>query len=242
MGDARAARGRAGGVVLLLLVLLLSSEVQAAEQGAAGWINVKLRVPFAERYSFQLMTEPRIFQNPDQLRVFLIRPWFDVRLPHGFGVALGYDGLFFSHPVIKQEHRLWQQVSHVHIGQHARSLLRFRLEQRFFSSADRVSVRGRFLLGGAIPLGLRIDLIVNNEFFVNFNDLPIVGVQGYTENRLYGGFGRRFAPWVSVALGYQMQWLDLEVVDLINHTVMVGVAFETPAKQPPAPKRPVRFR
>ena len=98
------------------------------------------------------------------------------------------------------------------------------------------------MLGGAIPLGLRIDLIVNNEFFVNFNDLPIVGVQGYTENRLYGGFGRRFAPWVSVALGYQMQWLDLEVVDLINHTVMVGVAFETPAKQPPAPKRPVRFR
>ena len=242
MSDARSERGRAVGGALLLLLLVLSSEVQAAEQGAAGWINVKVRVPFAERYSFQLMTEPRLFQNPDQLRVFLIRPWFDVRLPHGFGVALGYDGLLFTEPVVKQEHRFWQQVSHVHTWQHARSLLRFRLEQRFFSSADQASVRGRFLLGGSIPLGLRIDLILNNEFFVNFNDLPIVGVQGYTENRAYGGFGRRFAPWVAVALGYQMQWLDTEVVDLINHTVMLGVAFETPAKKPPAPKRPVRFR
>ena len=242
MSEARSRLAPAGCLALLTLVLVLSAQARAADQGAAGWIEVKLRVPFAERYSFQLMTEPRIFQNPDQLRILLIRPWFDVMLPHGFGVALGYDGLLFSHPIIKQEHRLWQQVSHGHVWQHVRSLLRFRLEQRFFSQADRVSVRGRFLLGVGVPLGLGIELLVNNEFFVNFNDLPIVGVQGYTENRLYGGFGRRFAPWVSVAIGYQMQWQDLDAVNLINHTVMVGVVFETPTRRPRSRRRPVRFR
>jgi hypothetical protein len=229
-------------LVVFVLLLLTSSAARAADQGAAGWIGVKLRVPFAERYSFQLMTEPRLFQNPDQLRALLIRPWFDVTLPHGFGVALGYDGLLFSNPIIKQEHRLWQQVSHGHGWEHVRTLLRFRLEQRFFSQAERVSVRGRFLLGVAVPLGLGIDFLVNNEFFVNFNDLPVVGAQGYTENRLYGGFGRRFAPWVAVAIGYQMQWQDLDLANLINHTVMVGAAFETPARKPRFRRRPVRYR
>ena len=108
-------------------------------------------------------------------------------------------------------------------------MARFRLEQRFFSDVSRVSVRGRFLAGVAVPLGSEVDVIVKNEFFVNFNQVPIVGQQGYAENRLYGGFGRRFAPWMYASLGYQMQWLNLTVVDLINHTVMVGLAFETPS-------------
>ena len=44
---------------------LFASTVHAAENGAAGWIGVKVRVPFADRFSFQLQTEPRLFQQPD---------------------------------------------------------------------------------------------------------------------------------------------------------------------------------
>ena len=208
---------------------LLASTAHAAENGAAGWIGVKVRVPFADRFSFQLQTEPRLFQQPNQLRILLVRPWFDVRLSQGFALALGYDALVFFKASDRREHRLWQQVSHAHSWKHLRSMTHFRLEQRFFSNVSRVSVRSRFLVGGAVPLGLEIDLIVKNEFFVNFNQVPIVGEQGYAENRLYGGLGRRFAPWMYASLGYQMQWLNLTVVDLINHTVMVGLAFETPA-------------
>lgn len=144
-------------------------------------------------------------------------------------MGLGYDALFFFKALDRQEHRIWEEVSHGHSWEHVRSLARFRLEQRFFSDLNPVSVRGRFLIGAAVPLGQDIDLIVKNEFFVNFNQVPIVGQQGYSENRLYGGFGRRFTPWLQASLGYQMQWLNLTVVDLINHTVVVGLAFETPA-------------
>ncbi len=211
------------------MLVLFASTAHAAENGAAGWIGVKVRVPFADRFSFQLLTEPRLFQQPNQLRILLVRPWFDVQLPQGFTVGLGYDALVFFKANDRREHRIWEQVSHGHSWERVRSLARFRLEQRFFSDFSRVSVRGRFLVGAAVPLGHDIDFTVKNEFFVNFNQVPVVGQQGYAENRLYGGFGRRFAPWVQASLGYQMQWLDLTVVDAINHTVMVGLAFETPA-------------
>ena len=214
----------------MLMLVLLASTASAAENGAAGWIGVKVRVPFADRFSFQLQTEPRLFEQPNQLRILLVRPWFDVRLPQGFTVGLGYDALFFFKALDRQEHRIWEEVSHGHSWEHVRSLARFRLEQRFFSDLNPVSVRGRFLIGAAVPLGQDIDLIVKNEFFVNFNQVPIVGQQGYSENRLYGGFGRRFTPWLHASLGYQMQWLNLTVIDLINHTVVVGLAFETPAR------------
>lgn len=188
-----------------------------------------MRVPFADRYSLQLQTEPRLFELPNQLRVLLVRPWLDARLPKGFTVGLGYDALVFFKAIDRREHRLWQQVVHGHAWKPLRTTARIRLEQRFFSDVSRVSIRGRFLAGIAVPLGLDFDLVVKNEFFVNFNQVPIVGQQGYSENRLYGGFGRRFTPWLQASLGYQMQWLNLTVLDLINHTVMASFAFETPS-------------
>ncbi|NNE17126.1 MAG: DUF2490 domain-containing protein [Myxococcales bacterium] len=76
----------------------------------------------------------------------LLRPWFSATLPRGFGVGLGYDGLLTWNPVAGQEHRVWQEASHRHDFDRLWTLARFRLEQRFFSDFDRVSVRGRYPL------------------------------------------------------------------------------------------------
>ena len=218
-------------LILFATLALAIPSARAAENGPAGWIGVHVRVPFADRYAFQMLTEPRLFENVDQLRIVLLRPWFSAALPRGFGVGLGYDGLLFWHPVDRQEHRIWQEGSHRHDFSRLWTLARFRFEQRFFSDENRVSVRGRFLLGIGVKLGRAFELLVNNEFFVNFNDVPIVGRQGYSENRLYGGFGRRFAPWMRAALGYQMQWIDADLTNLINHTVMVLVSFDIVRKR-----------
>jgi hypothetical protein len=59
------------------------------------------------------------------------------------------------------------------------------------------------------------------------SSMEIVGIQGFSENRLCEGFGRRFTPWVEAAIGYQMQWLELGVA-FINHTVMVSVGLPAP--------------
>jgi hypothetical protein len=230
-GDKALARFNWGSLIIFGALTLTASTACAAENGPAGWIGVNVRVPFAERYAFQLLTQPRLFENPERLRVILLRPSFGAALPRGFAVGLGYDGLLAWNPLKRQEHRIWQEGFHRHDFDRLWTLARFRLEQRFFSANNLVSVRGRFLLGVGVKLGKAFELLVNNEFLVNFNDVPIVGERGYSENRVYGGFSRRFAPWVQAALGYQMQWIDAGLVDLINHTVLVLVSFEIPQKQ-----------
>ncbi len=216
-------------VAAFACAMTLPNAAEATEQGPAVWITTAVRVPFADRYAFRLITQPRFIDNVAKFRILLVRPWFEVAIPKGFSVGLGYDALIFFQPISRTEHRIWEQLSHRHAWEHFRLDSRFRLEQRFFSDESSVSVRGRFLLGAAVPLVAAIELVVNNEFFVNFNEVPIVGEKGYHENRLFGGFSRRFGPWVQVSVGYQMQWLDPAGTNLINHTVMLGAAFDTPA-------------
>ncbi len=217
-------------LVALALVCAMTapSVATASEQGPAVWIGTAVRVPFAERYAFRLLTQPRFINNVTNFRILLVRPWLEVAIPQGFSVALGYDALIFFQPGQRTEHRIWEQLSHRHAWEHFKANSRFRLEQRFFSDLSEVSVRGRFLLGMAVPLVVDIEFILNNEFFVNFNQVPIVGDRGYHENRLFGGFSRPFGRWVQISVGYQMQWLDPVGTNFINHTVMLGAAFDTP--------------
>jgi hypothetical protein len=216
------------GVLALVCTMTVPIVAKATEQGPAVWIGTAVRVPFAERYAFRLLTQPRFINNVTNFRILLVRPWFEVAIPQGFSVALGYDALIFFQPTQRTEHRIWEQISHRHAWERFRVDSRFRLEQRFFSDVSEVSVRGRFLLGMAVPLVVDIELILNNEFFVNFNEVPILGERGYHENRLFGGFSRRFGRWTQISVGYQMQWLDPVGTNLVNHTVMLGAAFDTP--------------
>ncbi|MGB5809515.1 MAG: hypothetical protein WBG86_03235, partial [Polyangiales bacterium] len=70
-----------------------------------------------------------------------------------------------------------------------------------------------------------------------FNQVPIVGERGYSENRAYAGVGRRFGRWTRLSVGYQMQWLKGVSTNFINHTVVLGASFDTPEakrRSPPA--------
>ena len=188
------------------------------------------RVPFADRFTFFLLTEPRLFERPDGLRILLLRPWFEAALSHGLAVGLGYDGLLFLTPTKRQEHRLWQQVSYNHRWKPIGALLRFRLEERFFSDAKRISVRGRFFTGIAVPIVREVELLVSNELFVSFNEVPDLDPRGVSENRAFVGFGWRITKWATTSLGYQMQWL--KAPDLINHTVLAGFVFTAQRRSP----------
>jgi len=212
----------------IICAMMLPNAAKAAEQGPAVWIGASVRLPFAERFAFRLLTEPRFIYNTTNVQLLLVRPWFEMAIPKGFSVGLGYDAMVFFRPSSRSEHRVLQQISHRHAWDRIGLNSRFRLEQRFFSDESAVSVRGRFLIGVAIPLVAEVALVFSNEFLVNFNQVPIVGEQGYSENRLFGGFSRRFGRWTQVSVGYQMQWLNLAVTDLINHTVILGAAFDTP--------------
>jgi hypothetical protein len=73
-------------------------------------------------------------------------------------VGLGYDGLLFLTPTRRQEHRVWQQLSYNHRWKPLAALLRFRLEERIFSDAKRISVRGRFFTGIGVAIVKEVEL------------------------------------------------------------------------------------
>lgn len=198
----------------------------AVESGGAGWVGVTLRVPFADRYSFQLLTEPRFFEQPERIRVLVFRPWFEAALPHGLAVGLGYDALLTLFPVTGQEHRVWQQLSHRHRFRPISTVAHFRLEERFFSDAPSVSVRARVLVGIEVPIVREVAFVLNDELFIGFNEVQPVEPGGVSENRLNVGFAWGPREWVTAALGYQNQWL--EVFDVVNHALMLQLVFTTP--------------
>ncbi|NCF16591.1 MAG: DUF2490 domain-containing protein [Gammaproteobacteria bacterium] len=64
----------------------------------------------------------------------------------------------FLTPTRRQEHRVWQQLSYNHRWKPLAALLRFRLEERFFSDAKRISVRGRFFTGIGVAIVKEVEL------------------------------------------------------------------------------------
>ena len=214
------------GVFSITLAASTPRPANALENGGAGWVGITLRAPFAGRYAFSLQTEPRFFEQPERQRVLLLRPWFDAALSHGLSVGLGYDALLLLFPEAQQEHRLWQQVAHTHRFVALGTRLRFRLEQRFFSVSDSLSVRARVLGGIEVPIVREVEFVLNDELFLSFNEIPGIDPSGPSENRLIVGFGWGPRDWARVVLAYQNQWL--RQLDLLNHTLLLRLDFELP--------------
>lgn len=212
--------------LLASVALVAPSRSAALESGGAGWVGVTLRAPFAGRYAWSLQTEPRFFERPTTARVLLFRPWFEASLPHGLSVGLGYDALLLLFPDKLQEHRLWQQVAHTHRFARIGTDVRLRLEQRFFSESSSVSVRARVLAGIEVPIVREVAFVLNDELFVSFSGVPELDPNGVSENRLIVGFGWGPREWARALLGYQNQWL--RQFDLINHTLLLRLAFDLP--------------
>jgi hypothetical protein len=209
-----------------ILCLGLPETARAVEGGGAGWVGVTLRAPFAERYAFLLEIEPRFFERPERAQVVLLRPWFEVALAHGLSVALGYDALVALSPEARQEHRLWQQLAHRHAFDSVATVAQLRLEQRFFSEVASVSIRARLRGGIEVPIVREVGFVLDDELFLSFNEIPSFDPAGPSENRLIVGFSWGPREWARALLGYQNQWL--RQLDLINHTLLLRLAFELP--------------
>lgn len=216
---------------LLLVAFAALDPARAAEETASLWFTSNIRVPISERFSWNLIVQPRFDDDISQLDRVLVRSWFDASLPYGLAVGLGYDAHVIENPVPLLEQRAWQQLAFKRKWPAVRTFGYARIEQRFFEDSDGVAVRGRVLLGLAVPLMRSVDLVARNEFFVNFNETDAGVRTGYRENRLFGGLSRPLNQRTRAEVGYQMLWVNLPGPDAIAHTLMLGIAFETPSLQ-----------
>lgn len=216
---------------ILGLALAAASPARAAEELGALWFTAQLHAPLTDRLSAHLLLQPRIGDDFSELARIVVRPWLQASFSHGLAGALGYDAHVIVEPRSLLEQRAWQQLSFRHSWAPTRANARFRLEQRFFEGSNEVALRARFLIGFAVPLSWSVELVARNEFFVNLNETGVIRRTGYRENRLFGGFARRLGGRTRGEVGYQMQWVGLPGSDLVNHTLMLGLAVDLPSLQ-----------
>ena len=189
-------------------------------------------MPLGDRLSFHTMVQNRWTDGvKDAYERTVVRPWLAVALPHHTEAAVGYDMHGFENPDDRREHRAWQRIAWAPRPASRVTLLsHFWLEERFFEGASDVAVRGRFNVGARFDLGRDFDLVVRNEFFVNFNETSRVRATGLGENQLVVAFMKGLPGGLTFQAGYLQQYLDRPGgSDLFNHTAVTGFVWRTPA-------------
>lgn len=221
---------------LALLPLLLHARPSDASnddvQAAAIWLVNEISMPLGERLSFHLMLQNRWTDDVvDAYERTVLRPWAAVALPHRTEIAVGYDLHEFAPSVAAddREHRAWQRVAWAPKPWSRVSFpLHFWLEERFFDGAGDVAVRGRFNVGVHVDLAYEVDMLVRNEFFVNFNSTSRVPSVGFGENQFVVGFLRPLGRGVKLQLGYLQQYRETNGRDRFDHAAVAGFVWQTP--------------
>ena len=88
--------------------------------------------------------------------------------------------------------------------------------------------RGRFQIGGSLELPRDFGLVLRNEFFVDLNETARIRRRGLGEDQLFAGVNHPLGRWLSIEVGYLMQYLDKRGPDVFNHTLMIGFSARTP--------------
>jgi hypothetical protein len=148
-------------------------------------------------------------------------------------VSGGYDWLRtdpLSAAPSFDEHRLVQDVSWKHAIGPPVLTSRARIEERFFSNASGVAIRfrGKARLRWAPSEDALVGLILDDEVFLNTNDLDSVVSAGFDQNRLFAGFDVALTPdrKASLELGYLNQYLrPPSGPDNMVHILSLGLVF-----------------
>lgn len=218
------------GVLMLLLSLALANEARSEtrDEGAL-WLVNQVEMPIDDRFGVHLMVQNRWVDDVETYERTVVRPWLSFLATDRVELALGYDAHEFENPNDSLENRAWQRIAYRHPVGPGSLFTHFWLEERFFDDSDSVAWRGRFQVGGSLPLPADFDWTLRNEFFFNLNDTPVIRRTGLRENHLYTGFGHPLGESFRIEAGYLMQYRDIRGIDLFDHTFVLGLSARTPA-------------
>jgi hypothetical protein len=215
---------------LILLPLALPSDARAETRNeGALWLVNQIEMPIDDRFGVHLMVQNRWVDDVDSYERTVVRPWLSFAWTERIELSLGYDAHDFQNPTDMLENRAWQRIAYRHPVGPASLFTHFWLEERVFDDSDSIAWRGRFQIGGTLPLPADFDWTLRNEFFFNLNDTPVIKRTGLRENHLFTGFRYPLGRFVRVEAGYLLQYRDTGGVDLFDHTFVVGLSARTRA-------------
>lgn len=192
---------------VLAFAVLFALPAAAGEQTLEHWLNLNATgrfqavgattpspaIWFLEAQPRFLIWEPK----PEELVLRAAVGW--ELAPHL--IVLGGAGAIpeFEAPSwLINETRLWQQVGYTQALDRFTLMGRARLEERLFAAKE-PSMRTRLQARVAYKLPVaedQVSLFVSDELFLRFD------TDVYDQNRASAGVAYKFAPWLSVELGY----------------------------------------
>ena len=204
----------------------LNATAQAVSQDFQLWSPVYLTVSHGKKIQGWYEVQPRFGGNVSQVNQLLLRTALGYKLTQDWSVWQGYAWTPAFVPVFTNENRIYQQLLYIRKFPRVGIVSRNRLEQRWIENVPGTAVRLRMLLRGQIPFDEAQvwSIVVQDEFFVNFNSPPNGPAAGFDQNRLFVGFNRKVNEHLLVDTGYQIQTINTRepgFIDNINHILLM---------------------
>jgi len=200
------------GRMILIGILCFLCETrtfaQGLIQGAQVWSLNTLKGPIdqAGRWDYYLEVQPRIDLEDQERTRILLRPAVIFNLDADQSLWAGVLDLRdaeFDH----QEFRTWEQYQRNDKIEGVILLNRTRFEERIKSGESNIGLRLRHMLRAQIPFSEHKNwsVVVFDEIFLGLNQNASQAVQGFDQNRLFGGFRVDLRPDTRLEFGYMNQ-------------------------------------
>lgn len=123
--------------------------------------------------------------------------------------------------VTANEYRIWEQMMwrKPFIDQFAS---RLRLEQRRAFQNNKWAVRLRERAYWTFPINDSISIALNNEFFLNLNNVPWIDTSIFDQNRFFGGIYYKISSKIGVNISYMNQFIP-RVPFEVNHGLVLNL-------------------
>ncbi|MEM7223062.1 MAG: DUF2490 domain-containing protein [Pseudomonadota bacterium] len=204
--------------------LLMATVPGHADDDLQQWSVLKVTHPLDERIDLSLMLQGRFADDISEVDVVIVRPDIGYHLSDHVTLFLGYDYYDRPQPGEDSENRVWEQLGIKHRVGDLAIANRLRVEQRIIENVDGVTVRARYRLRLAHPLGdPDWEAIAFNEVFANLNQEPGGPAEGFEQNRLFGGLGYQIRPGLELEAGYMWR----REPSASDHILVLGLYLDT---------------
>lgn len=196
--------------IYIYFFFMVAVELPAQRPHTGVWLGFQQHIKLSSKWEWHNDEGYRTQDHSLQAQQFFYRTGIRYRLDQHLQAASGM-ALFFHRvslsPSSKEfgfEKRIWQELEDkIFIGNAFQWTHRMRLEERFFSTVDKlpadVAFRLRYRTALLWPWGLRWEIQVIDEWMLqNKRGRPMM----FDQNRLSGSLGYRFSSTSQLLVGY----------------------------------------
>ncbi|HTV02259.1 MAG TPA: DUF2490 domain-containing protein, partial [Luteitalea sp.] len=215
---------------------IASGQDVAVAHDTQAWVQFVGHIPIGSAWLVHAEAQPRWNDDVSRKDQLILRGALGRRLGRRTTVWAGhaYIPRWQGSGEVAHEQRTWQQLS-VNLPAAGRwtPSIRLRPEQRFLDGWADSSHRFRAMVRAVRPIGASAwSIAASNEYFQTLDRTASGPGRGFDQNRVFGGFIRRFSPASTVEAGYLWQLVPRTSAAprRHNHTAFVWFNYAPPVK------------